>query len=288
MLVVGTAQDGGIPHAACDGPYCRAARQSAERRRLIASLAIVLPGTGEVHMIDLTPDVRQQLDRLRPVRRPPLDGVDRSPLDGVFLTHAHIGHYLGLAFLGYEAIHTRRLPVRASERMASYLRHNGPWSQLVELGNIELDVVQPGRSVELAEGVRVVPVSVPHRDELSDTLGFRIERGARSILYIPDCDPWRRWATPPDDLVASVDVALLDGAFYSPDELPGRDLEAIGHPMITDSMDRFQRLVDAGRVEIYFTHLNHSNPVLDPDGAERREVERRGFHVLPELARFPL
>ncbi|MDX1643157.1 MAG: pyrroloquinoline quinone biosynthesis protein PqqB, partial [Thermoanaerobaculia bacterium] len=85
-----------------------------------------------------------------------------------------------------------------------------------------------------------------------------------------------------------VDVALLDGAFYSPDELPGRDLEAIGHPLISDSMDRFQALVDAGRVEIYFTHLNHSNPVLDPEGPERREVERRGFRVLPELARFPL
>lgn len=283
LRVLGTAQDGGIPHAACDGPHCTAAREDPARRRLVASLAIVLPGAGEVYLVDAGPDLREQLDRLRDVRRPPREGVDRSPVDGAFLTHAHIGHYLGLAFFGYEAVHTRDLPLYVSARMAAFLRDNGPWSQLVSLDNVRLVEVEPGSPVALGDGVSVTALRVPHRDELSDTLAFRFEGPGQRVLYLPDCDPWRSWGSAAEELVRSVDVALLDGTFYSLGELPGRSIEEIGHPLISDSMDRFESLVRAGDTRIYFTHLNHSNPVLEPDGPERREVERRGFRVLEDL-----
>jgi pyrroloquinoline quinone biosynthesis protein B len=296
VRVLGTAQDGGLPHPGCSGPRCRRALRDPDARRLVASLALVDPATSpaSVFMIDATPDLVAQLARLTDLRAPApgagdrLETVDRQPIDGVLLTHAHMGHYLGLAFFGYEALHARALPVWATPRMADYLRRNGPWSQLVELGNIDLRSVATGSDVRLTERLRVTVMPVPHRDELSDTVGFLVQGPTRTLLYVPDTDRWDAWDPPLLERLEGVDVALLDGTFYSADELPGRSVEQIGHPLVRTTMDLLQERVAAGTLEVYFTHLNHSNPALDPDGPEAEEVRRRGFHVLGELEEIGL
>jgi pyrroloquinoline quinone biosynthesis protein B len=288
VRVLGTVQDGGVPHAACRCVRCLAASRDPARKRRVASLGIILPQTRQVFLIDATPDIREQLDLLRDDRDAPRLGIDRSPVDGVFLTHAHMGHYTGLAFFGFEAVHTRGLPVYCSARFASYLRDNGPWSQLVEIGNVTLRESVPGDPISLSDRVSVTPLVVPHRDEFSDTVGFLIRGPASSLLYIPDADPWKRWDAESEAILDGVDIAILDGSFYSGEELPGRDLSAIGHPLIVDSMRRFESRVSTGQLRVYFTHLNHSNPALDPAGPERAEIERRGFRVLDEGEVFPL
>ena len=277
IRVVGTVQDGGLPHVACGHALCEAARVDPSRRRRVASLAIVLPATRRVYLIDATPDVAAQLDALADVREPPPDRVDRAPIDGVFLTHAHIGHYLGLALFGYEAVHTDRLPVWATARMRAFLSENGPWDLLVERGNIELRGLE--RPVDLGEGVEVRAVPVPHRDEYTDTVGFVIDGPSRSVLYVPDTDSWQAWQPSIEEVLAGVEVALLDGTFFSADELPGRDIAAIGHPLIADSLERLAAVVESG-TRVAFTHLNHSNPVLDPDSTARARVLQLGFEVL--------
>jgi pyrroloquinoline quinone biosynthesis protein B len=282
VRVLGTAQDGGLPHAACTCERCELARHDPEARRLISSLALVLPGSDQVYLIDATPDVRAQLDLLADVRRAPRSRVDRRPVDGVFLTHAHIGHYLGLAFFGFEAVHTSELPLMVSPRMADFLRRNGPWSQLVELRNIELRELTPGTPVALEGGVSVTAVSAPHRDEYADTLGFVIAGPNRRIFYLPDTDSWQAWTQSLPSFLEGVDVAVLDGTFFSLNELSGRSVESIGHPLIQQSMDLLEDLVAEGRTEIYFTHLNHSNPAVQPDSQERQVIESRGFKVLGE------
>ena len=288
VRVLGTVQDGGLPHAACDCARCDLARRDPARRRWVASLAVVIPRTGGVYLIDATPDVRQQIDRLADVRDAPRGQVDRAPVDGVLLTHAHIGHYLGLAFFGFEAVHTRNLPVYCTPRMAEFLRRNGPWGQLVEIGNIDLVESPPGGGFELAEGVRVEPLAVPHRDEYSDTVGFVLRGPRRSLLYVPDTDGWEAWETPLTEVLQGIDVAILDGSFYSLDELPGRDLATVKHPLIIHSMDLLQETVAAGKTTVYFSHMNHSNPVLEVDSAARRDIEARGFFVLAEGQELPL
>ncbi len=288
VLVLGTAQDGGLPHAACRCSRCRAARDDPAYARAVASLAVVLPQSERVFLIDATPDIRPQLDRIRDHVAGAIDGVDHSPVDGVLLTHAHLGHYTGLAFFGFEAIHTRDLPVYCSRSMSEFLRDNGPWSQLVELRNIRLQEIRPDEAFELGDGVSVTPIPVPHRDEFADTLGFLIRGPRSSLIYVPDTDGWLAWNRPIERVVAEVDVAILDGTFYSSEELPGREVSSIGHPLIADSMQRLESLVRTGPVRVFFTHLNHSNPALDPTGPERAEIERRGFRVLSEGQEFPL
>lgn len=287
LVVLGTAQDGGLPHAACSCERCARARAEPARARRVASAAVV--ADGRAWLVDATPDLPDQLEALAAATARPRGAVDRAPLAGLFLTHAHMGHYLGLAYLGFEAIHTRALPVHASPRMAAFLGANAPWDQLVRLGNIELRPVVD-EPVALAGGVRVAALAVPHRDEYTDTLGFVVEGPHRRILYVPDSAPWSQWPRALPQVLADrkIDVALLDGSFYSPDELPGRDLSTLAHPLIVETMDLLQPLVDAGRVRVIFTHLNHSNPAVDPASAAAAEIRRRGFEVAGDGLRVPL
>lgn len=285
LVVLGTAQDGGLPHAACSCARCNRARRDPAFRRDVASLALHLPASDKVFLFDATPDLHRQLDRIAALRRRPEEGrVDRAPVDGVLLTHAHIGHYLGLAFFGFETVHTRKLPVYASPRMAAYLRGNGPWSQLVRLDNIALHEMALGEPFALGDGVTVKAFAVPHRDEYSDTVAFLIRGPNRTVLYVPDTDTWQTWPRPLVRVIEEekVDVALLDGTFYSLEELPGRRVEQIGHPLITDTLDRLEPWVKSGKGQALFTHLNHSNPALEPESPARREIERRGFAVAAE------
>ena len=212
----------------------------------------------------------------------------RRPVDAILLTHAHIGHYLGLAELGREVTATNKLPVHVSPRMAEFLRSNGPWSQLVELNNITLREILPGSGVELEEGVTVTAIRAPHRDEYADTLGFRIDGPSHSLFYLPDTDSWAAWTQPLPEALAGVDYALLDGTFFSLDELPGRSVESIGHPLISQTLDLLAETVRDTELQVFFTHLNHSNPALDPGSAERQEIEAQGFWVLEEGQEFEL
>ena len=288
VRILGTAQDGGIPHAACSCERCSLAQRDPAFRRRITSLALVLPSSNQILLFDATPDLREQLVAVSDLRLTPGDRVDRQPIDGVFLTHAHIGHYLGLAFFGYEAIHTNGLPVMATPRMAAFLRTSGPWSQLVEMRNISLRELAPEQSFAAGDRVVITAIKAPHRDEYADTLGFMIAGPDRTLLYLPDTDSWTAWTTPVTELLETVDIALLDGTFFSAGELPGRRIEEIGHPLIEQSMDLLQELVDDRGLQVYFTHFNHSNPVLDRDGETRGKIESRGFHVLDDGQEFSL
>lgn len=275
LRVLGTAQDGGFPHAACGTDRCRHARKHPEVARYISSLGLIVPNTGR-YLVDATPDIRDQLE-LMPQ---PADAekMNRAPVDGVFLTHAHIGHYLGLAFFGFEAIHTRGLPAYATPAMGAFLRDHAPWQQLMRLGNLEHRPLDDGDSVALGD-VRVTAIRVPHRNEYADTVAYRFQGPNRTAVFVPDCDPWHRWRDGAEALLEGVDVALVDATFYSGDELPGRDLDKIGHPLMVDTMDWLEPRVKSGAMQVVFIHLNHSNPAIVEGSPEHTKVKARGFAV---------
>lgn len=273
-----------MPQTGCDCSHCAAARRNPGLVRHVASLAIHVPRTDHVYLVDATPDLPAQIEAIHAFHHHPQGKTDRAPVDGILLTHAHIGHYLGLAHLGFESLNTHGTPTWASARMAAYLRTNGPWSQLVRLENISLREFQPGQGFELEAGITVKPIQVPHRDEYSDTMAFLLRGPNQTILYVPDTDSWRIWPKPLTDVLRDekVDVALLDGTFYSPAELPDRDVTRIKHPLITQTMDLLEPLAKAGKLRVIFTHLNHSNPLFEKDGAARKAIEARGFRVAEE------
>jgi len=279
VRILGIAQDGGLPHAACSCPRCDAARKDPKLSSPVASIGIVAPSAQKAYLIDASPDIIEQLDALADVRSLENERVDRTPVDGIFITHAHMGHYLGLAHLGFEAINTKSLPLWASPAMASFLENNAPWSQLVRLKNLALRPLSDGDTVALEDGLTVQAIKVPHRAEYTDTYAYIIRGPHKSLLYVPDISPWHQLDRPLSDLLDNVDIALVDGTFYSGDELPGRDTKEIGHPLIVDTMDLLQEKVSSGKLKVLFVHLNHSNPTLVPDSKERQAMESRGFQL---------
>lgn len=278
LVVLGIAQDGGIPQA---GSRDHPAWANPDLRRRVVSLGLVDPASGRRWMFEATPDFRQQLHLLNEVAP-----VGASPgLAGVFLTHAHIGHYTGLMFLGHESLGATGVPVFVMPRMGRFLEENGPWSQLVSYGNIVLRTLEAGTPVPLADGLTVTPFLVPHRQEFAEVVGYRIEGPNRAVLFIPDIDSWEEWddwGVRIEDEIARVDVAYLDATFFSDGEIPGRDMSGFPHPFLTHSMDRFSSLPEAERAKVRFIHLNHTNPAADPDAAVRVEIEVRGFRVAEE------
>jgi pyrroloquinoline quinone biosynthesis protein B len=256
--VLGVAQDGGVPHLGCHEGACAAVRRGERRAEKVAALGL-LSDDGRAWLVDATPDLPAQVDAL---------GV-RLPA-GVLLTHAHVGHYTGLVHFGTEVAATRDLPVHATPRMQAFLSAHAPWSALVSGGNVRL---LDNTEVQLGP-VRVRALPVPHRDELSDTVGYLFEGPRARVLYVPDIDRWELWDRDLEETVLGVDHALLDGTFLSAAELPHRDLARVRHPLVTDTMDRLEGLGE----RVWFTHLNHTNPLLlDPS-----PVTRRGFRVAYE------
>ncbi len=168
--------------------------------------------------------------------------------------------------------------------MVDYLATNGPWSQLVDLRNVVPEKLTPGEPLAIDERVSVTAHLVPHRDEFADTVGFLFAGPERRVFYVPDTDGWQHWDTPFEEWLdrQRVDVAIVDGSFYSMDELPGRDVAAIGHPLIIDTVERLKQRVETGGLQVFFTHFNHSNPVLDADGRVRARLESTGFGVLDD------
>ena len=230
LVVLGIAQDGGIPHLGCQQERCVRARDGRGVVEKVASLGLVNRARGAAYLFDATPDFPAQVHAL----------TGGAPPGGIFLTHAHIGHYTGLMYLGREVIAAAAVPVYGTRRMVDYLTANGPWSLLVQAAYVDLRTVTPDRPIELAADLRVTPFIVPHRDEFSDTVGYRIDGPRASALYVPDIDRWGLWDRDIREVVDGVDLAFLDGTFASPDEVPGRSIEQISHPLIPDTRARLR------------------------------------------------
>lgn len=295
LYVLGVAQDAGYPQAGCYEPHCMPGWEQAELKRTATALALVDPQLNRHYLFEATPNLPEQLYELQ--KEVPLS---RGGLDGVFLTHAHIGHYAGLMYFGREAMNANAVSVYVMPRMADFLRTNGPWSQLVGIGNIELRQLTPDLPIDLSialpsalasaseSSLSVTPLLVPHRDEYSETVGFRIQGPSRTALFIPDINKWKDWNQDIVELVRGVDYALLDATFFADGELGNRDMSQIPHPFAAETMALFAGLPAAERAKIWFIHFNHTNPLLNLDSPESQSVLDAGYHIAHEGVKLPL
>jgi|TARA_B100000959_G_scaffold144155_1_gene151312 pyrroloquinoline quinone biosynthesis protein B len=282
IYVLGVAQDAGYPQAGCYDPHCLPGWEDLSLRRGATSIAVIDSTAGQKFLFEATPNLSEQLFTLQTI------APDSSfELTGVFLTHAHIGHYAGLMFFGHEAMNASSIPVYAMPRMQQFLANNGPWSQLLSLENIKLFQLQD-RSTQQFENVDVTPFLVPHRDEYSETVGYRIEGPNKTAVFIPDINKWSAWNTDIAELIESVDYALLDATFYADGELGNRDMSQIPHPFVVESMELFADLSSENKNKVWFIHFNHSNPLLNENSDESAIVSSRGFNIAREAVKLPL
>jgi len=280
LMVLGVAQDAGYPQAGCNLNCCTKVWSDPTQARMISSLGLVDHQSQHHWVFDATPDFPQQIKML--------EDEFNYELEGVWLTHAHIGHYTGLMYLGHEVMGAESVPVYAMPRMQHYLKNNGPWSQLVSMNNIELKNIEHNQSVVLNPRITVTPLSVPHRDEYSETVGYRIVGPKKKALFIPDINKWNIWERSLVDEIAQVDWVFVDGTFFADGELPNRDMSKIPHPMVSETMDLLADISHNEKAKVYFIHLNHTNPLLSTTSTAYKNVIDAGFNVAQQGQVFNL
>ena len=273
LKVLGTIQDGGIPHMGCSKECCSNYFLSKKSRIGVSSLGVSNLKYNTNYIIDATPNINFQLIDL-------IGNADPSKkLNGIFLTHAHMGHYAGLLNFGRESLNSKNIPLYLMPKFYNFILNNGPWNQLVELNNIKLNKIYNREKVILHNNLSFTPIQVPHRDEYSETVGYVIEGINKKALYVPDIDKWAKWEVSIVEMIKSVDYAFLDGTFFDEKEINNRDISEIPHPFIIESLKLFKELDESEKSKVYFIHLNHTNPVLNSESSEYKKVISAGFNI---------
>lgn len=264
--VLGSVQDGGVPHLGCGCKLCEEARNNPEKERYISSVLLKKNDNDNSvrYLIDPTPDMRRQ--------------IKGDYIDGVFVSHGHLGHSMGLTYFGTESMDASNIPVYCAKDMQNYLMQNDPYRLLVDRDQIELHGMTEGKTIDILGGA-VRPLEVDHSHVNTETIGFMICGEDKDLLYISDFD---RWTSELEQEVEEADIAIVDGTFWDRNEIDRYD--EVPHPTINETMDRLEEM-DA---DIYFTHLNHTNPALREDSGEREEIRDNGFEVVKRGMEFEI
>ena len=284
LSVLGIMQDGGLPHLGCQKSCCSPYASQKKSNTYVVSLGLYDREFNKGYIFEASPDFVAQWNDFKSI----FSEISLDVLGGVFITHAHIGHYLGLAYLGREALNARAVPVYAMPKMSDFLKNNGPWDQLYSSKNIALRDLSHNDTLQLSKNLSVVPLLVPHRDEYSETVGYQIIGPEKSALFIPDIDKWERWDLSIIDLIKQVDYAFLDATFFDGQELAHRDMSLVPHPFIVESLELFDTLQTSDRNKVHFIHFNHTNPALDPKSKAFKIVKEAGFNCAKQGQQFAL
>lgn len=275
IVILGNVQDAGSPQIGCKKECCAALFENPDTKRRVVSLGVIDTENQQTYLFDATPDIAQQMKMLTQYELK----SDNEVVDGIFLTHAHIGHYTGLMYLGKEAMDASATPIYVMPKMEEFLLNNGPWGQLVKRENVVLNAMVDQNAVKLSQEIMITPFLVPHRDEYSETVGLRIQGPNKSALFIPDIDKWDKWKKDIVEEIQKVDYAFLDATFYSGKEINNRDISEIPHPFVVESLEKFKDLNATEKAKIIFIHFNHTNPLLNPNSEESQKVLDKGFKI---------
>lgn len=280
VTLLGIAQDGGRPQPGCQRACC--ADLGPEDVQHPVSLGIV-DEHGEGHLIEATRALGEQLRRW-----------GHPTMRSVLLTHAHFGHVDGLGLFGRETLNASGLRLYVSPSMELLIERTPQWSLLLEQGVFSVQPISSGTVHPLSGHVRVEPIAVPHRAELSDMHAFVVRGPNRSLLFLPDHDRWkdtldhhgaatiREWLAQ-----LGVDVALVDGTFWNSDELSGRSQLEVPHPPVAETLERLGPRTEDDP-DIIFIHLNHTNPLYKETSAQHQAVLELGWKVGQQGMTFTL
>ena len=272
IYILGNTQDAGVPHIGCESEFCQNNYDSTNNF-YSTSIAVVDITINKYILFEATPDITHQLNKISK------DLFQKFTLpESVYLSHAHIGHYAGLMYFGRESLGAKNINVRTLPRMTDFLMNNGPWSQLININNIELQKINFNSSISSLNNIIVKPIQVPHRDEYSETAGFIIQGKSKKALFIPDIDKWENWNEILEEIIYKYDFLLLDATFYNEKEI-NRDINEIPHPLVTETMQLLNKLPLDQKNKIYFIHMNHTNMMLDPNSKLSEQVIQKGFKI---------
>lgn len=289
-IILGSGSNGGVPQWDCPCPNCSRARSDPSLRRSRSSMAVTLDGDRFV-LFDASPDLKQQLEGAdivpRSVRS---DWSEReNRIDAILLTHGHGDHCVGL--FEFSTGRCFNIPVYGSPDLIRFLFGSKEKGEFFSsLGRLAKDYVNPHEleeevTVELLRGLNVRGFEIPHTERLLNgscfptrTYGYEIEADGGRIIYTPDL---QRLTEKLIKRVEGSDAFILDATFWWNDELSRisglkRTSYDLGHVPVEESLELLRGL-DVGR--ILYTHVNHTNPILNPGLGMISRLLGSGFEI---------
>ena len=292
VKVLGSAAGGGFPQWNCNCRNCAGVRAGTLQARRRSQSSIAVSGDGEHWvLLNASPDVLAQIGATPELQ--PRHALRSSGIVAVVLTDGQVDHVTGLLLLR----EGNRLPLYTTALVRDDLMHGFPvlpildhfcgvdwhcvsvderWFTIAGLDGVDL------QALPLAS--KPAPFS-PRRDapRPGDNIGvvIRDQRSRRSMLYAPGIAEIDERV---GRAMASVDCLLVDGTFWTDDEMIGlgvgrKRAREIGHLPQAGSGGMIERLREYPNTRRVLIHINNTNPILDEASAERRALEREGIEV---------
>ncbi len=286
VRILGSAAGGGFPQWNCHCETCEAARVGRRAFPRTQSSIAIRGGEGPWFLVNASPDARQQLEALAPGDR---SGVREPPIAGVILTDAEIDHTAGLLLLRESATPVRVYGDGSIERA---LRRGYPVLEILErYCGADWQTLVPEQAIGLTGSSLSVesfgvggdaPRYVEADEELEASGLVFGDRATGGVLtYVPGL---ARLDEPVRRRLASSDLVLVDGTFWTNDELPRlgiseRTARDMGHVPLSGPGGTLASLAELERPRKALVHINNTNPILLEDSPEREAVLRAGVEV---------
>ena len=270
FTILGIAQDGGFPQFGCNLNCCQ---NIPIHTNFISSAAIIDNKLKEYWLIDVTPEFRYQFNLIK-------HKVNSIIPKGIFITHAHSGHYTGLIEFGKEVLNSKSIPVHVMPKMLEYLKSDNPWKNLINQENLHLIKMNNAENIIIDRDINITPFLVNHRQEIAETVGFRIIGPNIKIIYLPDIDNWDEIAL--QNMVQKNDYLFIDGTFYNHNELQHRNIENIPHPSIEKTIELLNAMNTKDKNKVHFIHLNHTNNAIKKNSRIYKEIYSKKFKISSE------
>ncbi len=308
VKILGSAAGGGFPQWNCACANCSRLRRGTLQGKARSQTQVAISPDGDCwYLLDASPDLRTQVGvtpELQPRAAP-----RHTPIGAIILTGADVDHVLGLLHLRefqplriYATASVQRILTEDNSIMSALqqLPQQAVWTQ-----------IRPGESFELEPlgsrpaGLRCEPVTMPGSypayvngdrrakcaaDEAVLALMIEPVAGGKRLLYMPQLarldKSWLPW-------FEACDLLLLDGTFWTEDELTrtlggGKTASQMGHVPISGPHGSLMQLSSVKHPRKVFIHVNNTNPVLDEDSPEYRQVAAAGWEVAEDGWEFEL
>ena len=289
VTVLGSGSNGGVPQWDCCCKNCTQARTIPGQSRTRSSVSVSVGGT-QLVLFDATPDIKFQLEMNRLTPKPDEAKNGRQcRIEAVFLTHGHGDHIIGVS--EFSTGKGFAIPVYAPPDLIEFMFGSRDRSNFFgNIGRLAMDYVDPiglkeEKIVEPLPGLKISGFKIEHTDRLDDgshfpssTYGYEIQTDEARFVYTPDIGSLS------DEVLTRIegaDLFMLDASFWWNDELSrisglAKTSYDLGHVPVEESVE-ILRGKGIGRV--IYTHLNHTNPLMDPEHPATSILEKRGFET---------
>ena len=293
--VLGSAAGGGFPQWNCNCRNCSGLRRGSIRAAARTQSSIAVSADSERwYLANASPDIRQQIESFAGLH--PRRGARHTPIEAIMLTNADVDHVAGLLSLRESqplliyATETVRGWVVGSNtifRVLNVAPQQGRWDK-IGLNKTRPLIGLDGKSSGILFEAFAVPGKPPaylglHAGPDEATIGLRFidERSGRSVVYVPGI---KQIDSHLEQILRSCDCILFDGTCWSDDELIAQGVGtktafAMGHLQIGGAAGSLTNMTKVAEQRRVYIHINNTNPILDEDSSQRREVEAAGWEI---------